>query len=138
MLDPWEGRLLQLQPCLGDARAEHFLFIADELTGIVDFDAVQAQHVAGDLARLLGTFAGDSAELWQAGLRAYRAIRPLPAEAERLAHVLDQAGTVLSLATWLDRLDSGELTGPGRERGEQRLASLVRRVEEWLPGSRPG
>ena len=72
---------LRLQPCLRDARPEHFLFEGDRLSGLVDFGAMGVDCVAGDLARLIGEWLdGDPAARGEA-LAAYERIRPLePAE----------------------------------------------------------
>ncbi len=50
---PVEGFETRLQACLRDARGEHFLFVGDALSAIVDFGAMGIDSVAGDLARLL-------------------------------------------------------------------------------------
>ncbi len=51
---------LALQPCLRDARPEHFLFQADRVSGLIDFGAMAMETVAADLARLIGEwFPGD-------------------------------------------------------------------------------
>ncbi|MDQ2622431.1 MAG: aminoglycoside phosphotransferase family protein, partial [Actinomycetota bacterium] len=46
--------VVPLQPCLRDARPEHFLFQGNVVSGLVDFGAMDVDTVAGDLARLLG------------------------------------------------------------------------------------
>ena len=52
-----------MQPCLRDARPEHFLFVENVLTGLIDFGAMDFETVAGDLARLLGEWLPDLPEL---------------------------------------------------------------------------
>ncbi len=65
LIDPLRtaaGRVVPLQPCLRDARPEHFLFEDDRVSGLVDFGAMGVDCVAGDLARLMGEWLnGDSA-----------------------------------------------------------------------------
>ena len=50
--------VLDLQPCLRDARPDHFLFEGGRLSGIVDFGAMGVDCVAGDLSRLDRRMAG--------------------------------------------------------------------------------
>ena len=54
-LAPWIARPFPIQPCLCDIRGEQFLFEEDRITGIIDFGSVKPDHVAVDLARLLGS-----------------------------------------------------------------------------------
>ncbi len=56
-----------LQPCLRDARPEHFLFEARRLAGLVDFGAMGIETVAADLARLIGEWFPDDPSLLLAG-----------------------------------------------------------------------
>ncbi len=80
LLDPLRissGRFVALQPCLRDARPDHFLFTDDRLTGLVDFGAMGVDCISGDLARLMGEWLeGDPAARTEA-LAAYEQIRPL-------------------------------------------------------------
>ena len=72
------------------------------VTGIIDFGSVKPDHVAVDLARLLGSIAGDDPERWATGLRQpYRSVRPLAPDDEALAHVLDRTGVLVGLFNWL-------------------------------------
>ena len=52
-----------LQPCLRDARPEHFLFEEDRLTGLIDYGAMGIESVAADLARLVGEWLGGADSL---------------------------------------------------------------------------
>src|SRR5439155_20817058 len=79
-LGPWLNRPLPLQFCLCDIWNNHVLFEGDEMTGLVDFGGVKLDHVAVDLARLLGSLVEDRAELRAVGLEAYSRIRPLSLE----------------------------------------------------------
>ena len=51
-LEQSADRIIRVQPCLRDARPEHFLFEGDRLSGLVDYGAMGVDSVAGDLARL--------------------------------------------------------------------------------------
>jgi Ser/Thr protein kinase RdoA (MazF antagonist) len=78
---PATRRVLPLQPCLRDARPDHFLFKDQKLTGLVDFGAMGRDTVAADLARLLAESVG--ADRWASpvdrGVRASeRAARSRP------------------------------------------------------------
>ena len=76
---PWTKLRWPLQPCLCDVWHEHLLFEGDRLAGLVDFGSIKLDHVAVDLARLLGSLVEDDEAGWRHGLAAYRAIRPLSA-----------------------------------------------------------
>ncbi len=110
------------QPCLGDVWREHVLFQRAEgngvkVSGIVDYGAMAYGDVAWDICRLLASYAEESPlaalsqrgvaepsqpqKTWQAGLNAYRAIRPLTeADAIRLAGYR-AVSAVLSGLNWL-------------------------------------
>ncbi len=92
---------LPMQPCLRDIWHDHVLFIGDQVTGIVDYDAIQVESVAGDIARLLGSMVGEDEQAWQVGLEAYQQQRPL-SSAERLGiTAFDWGNVVLSGLQWL-------------------------------------
>ena len=67
-LATWAERPLPLQPCLCDVWHDHVLFEGDTVTGVIDYGGAKIDHVAVDLARLLGSMAGDKAKLRAAGL----------------------------------------------------------------------
>jgi homoserine kinase type II len=77
------------------------LFEGDRVTGIVDFGAMQYDHVAADIARLLGSFAGDQLELWRAGLGAYRGLQSLTERERLLVDMYDKSGLLLGGIHWL-------------------------------------
>jgi homoserine kinase type II len=93
---------VRLQPCLRDIWHDHVLFTGDRVTGLVDFGALRIETVAGDVARLLGSLAGDDREAWQAGLAAYAALRPLDEVETALVEVFDASSVLLSNLNWLD------------------------------------
>lgn len=131
LLQPWSTPTLPLQPCLCDVWHDHLLFVGDTLTGLIDFGAVKTDHVAVDLARLLGSLVGDDREAWARGLSAYREVRGFTAEEELLAEALDRTGTILGAANWLvwlyrDRRVYEDVAGVAR-----RLDALVTRMEKW-------
>ncbi len=110
---------------------DHILFDGDRLSGIVDYGAIKVDHVAVDLAQLLGSLVGDDTESWTHGLAAYRTVRPLAPEEEELARVLDRAGTLLGMANWLRWLYQERRPFDDIPAVAGRLRTLVERVERW-------
>lgn len=92
-----------LQPCLRDVWREHVLFDGDEVSGIIDPSACRTENVATDLARLIGSFAGDDRKLWDTAIDAYCSRRPLTLIEYQLVRTLDRSAVVLSPLTWLRR-----------------------------------
>ncbi len=130
-LGPWAGRQFPLHPCLCDVWHDHVLFDGDEVTGLVDYGSVKVDHVAADLARLLGSLVGDDAAGWAEGLDAYASVRPLSAGERALAGALDRTGVILGAANWLTWLYHEGRAFPDRQLVAHRLAGLVRRMENW-------
>jgi len=115
-----------LQPCIRDVWHDHVLFTGDRVTGLVDFGAMGIGNVAGDVARLLGSLAGDNASLWRAGLNAYDSVRPLSDAERTLVTVFDRSGVVLAALNWIE--------GLYRERRKlPDAAAVARRFDELLP-----
>jgi Ser/Thr protein kinase RdoA (MazF antagonist) len=128
---PWLEVPVNVQPCLCDVWHEHVLFEGDQVTGLIDYDGMKVDNVAVDLARLLGSLAGDGAELRDAGFRAYTAVRPLSLAEAGLVTALDHTGTLLGAVTWLLWLYRDCRTFVDWEAAARRLAELVRRLEGW-------
>jgi homoserine kinase type II len=128
-LEQWSARRWPLQPCLCDVWHNHVLFEGDRLTGLIDYGSAKVDHVAVDLARLLGSLVGDDGNNWAIALRAYRTVRPLAAQEEDLAHFLDETGTVLGVANWLRWLCHGERQIEDRSAAAERLRVLVERMD---------
>jgi Ser/Thr protein kinase RdoA (MazF antagonist) len=128
-LGAWVEPPVPVQHCLCDVWHDHVLYVGDEVTGLVDFGSVKPDHVAVDLARMLGSLAGDDARLWDAGLAGYGRERPLTEADVRLARVLDRTGTLLGLANWLRWLYYERRTYDDPDRVAGRLAELVMRAE---------
>jgi hypothetical protein len=128
-LSHWETRLLRLQPCLCDVWHAHVLFLGDEVSAIVDYGSVKPNHVAADLARLMGSFVGGDTKRWEVGLEAYRDLCSLSAEEQELARCLDQTGTVLGAANWLRWLYHERRTFTDCQAVAARLGEAVTRME---------
>jgi homoserine kinase type II len=124
-------RLFPLQPCLCDIWHDNVLFNGDRLTGVIDYGSVKIDHVAVDLARLLGSLTEDDGGLRKIGLEAYVSVRPLSTEESQLIELLDVTGTVLGIANWIQRLYRDRIVYRDRSAVARRLAALVDRVERW-------
>lgn len=124
-LGPWIDFRCPVQPCLCDPWHDNLLFEADRLTGLIDYGTVKNDHVAVDVARMLGSLAGESPKGWERGLQAYRRVRVLNDRDEQLAHVLDRTGAILGVVNWL-RL----LYYEGRTYED--ITAVVRRLEYLL------
>lgn len=101
LADKWKGIYLQSQPRLGDVHHDHILFTGDRVTGVIDFGAADFDAASGDVARLLGSLAGDDQETWDRGLSAYLEVNPLPDIEQQAIAVFDSTGVVISAANWL-------------------------------------
>ncbi|APW59787.1 phosphotransferase enzyme family protein [Paludisphaera borealis] len=126
-----------LQPCLRDARPEHFLFEGDRVTGLVDFGAMDVETVAADLARLLGEWLPLPAgrQLRAEGIKAYMEFKSLNPEHLLLAGAFEAAADVLIGERWIRwrfrehrRFDDQMAVADGLTRGLGRLRGLSARL----------
>jgi homoserine kinase type II len=134
VLASFSGSLWGLQPCLCDPWHDNLLFDGERLSGLVDHGSVKLDHVAVDLARLLGSLVEDDEDGWRSGLAAYRAVRPLSPQEEELARALDRTGTVVGVVQWLRWLYEQGRAFADRAKAAARLGILVQRVERWDGG----
>ncbi|HUG93868.1 MAG TPA: phosphotransferase [Planctomycetaceae bacterium] len=102
-LDAAAALTFRLTPCIRDVWHDHVLFTGDTVTGLIDLAACRSESVAADLARLVGSLAGDDAGQWDLALAAYQQQRPLSVDELGLVPVLDRSGVLLSGLAWLDR-----------------------------------
>ncbi len=130
-LAPWTTYAAALQVCHGDPWHNNNLFQGDAVSGIVDYGAVGHDHVAADLARLLGSLAGDDDVLYAAGLEAYTKVRPLTAIEEAFVRMLDWTGTVIGAANWTLWLGQDIIARQYMEVVFRRLDILLTRIEHW-------
>jgi homoserine kinase type II len=100
-LEPIVSAALPLQPCIRDVWHDHILFTGDDVTGLIDFGAVEIDTPATDVARLLGSLAGDDATGWQTGVAAYSAVRPLSQQEGLAVRALDASGNILGGCNWI-------------------------------------
>jgi Ser/Thr protein kinase RdoA (MazF antagonist) len=120
-----------LQPCLCDIWHDHVLFEGDTVSGVVDYGGAKIDHVAIDLARLLGSMVEDDVHARAIGLSAYARVCQLDEEEIRLVDVLDRTGTLLGLANWLIWIYVERRRFDDRRAVAARVEQLVRRVERW-------
>ena len=78
------------------------LFVDQQVSGIVDFGAVRPENVAADIARLLGSLAGDNANDWRRGLSAYQVVRQLSTDELTLVTAFDRSTVLMGGLQWLE------------------------------------
>jgi Ser/Thr protein kinase RdoA (MazF antagonist) len=114
-----------LQPCIRDVWHAHVLFEGEAVSGIVDFGSMRPENVAADVARLLGSLAGDDAADWKRGLAAYQAMRRLSDNELRLVDAFDRSTVLMGGLQWLEWLFLEE-----RVFGDP--AGVLARVDEFV------
>jgi len=129
----WLRQPVPTQPCLCDVWHDHILYDGDRVTGVIDYAAAKVDHVAVDLARLLGSLVPGDSERIEAGMRAYTAVRPL--SHPELVPLLDWTGTIVAVVSWLRWLYREGRSFPNRTSIAERLAGLVRRLQFGLSHS---
>ncbi len=97
----FESRLFPVQPVIRDVWHDHLLFTGDEVTGLVDFGAMQMDHIALDISRLLGSTIGDDRPRWQTAIESYSELRRLNPKEIELLPLLDVTATLLGSINWL-------------------------------------
>lgn len=122
---------LPLQPCLRDIWHEHVLFQGEEVTGLIDYGALRRDSIATDIARLIGSLAGDENVGWQVGLDAYHAVRPIIPMERALVAAYDQSSTLLSPLNWLDWLFLEQRTFRDMNAVRERLRELATRLRRF-------
>ena len=120
---------VRLQPCLRDVWHDHILFTGDNVTGIVDCGAMRMDNVATDIARLLGSFAGDDPHQWQHGLDTYQQARQLTELEFDLVKAFDQSTVTLAGMNWLHWVFIDGRRFGHREVIEARVDEFITRLE---------
>jgi Ser/Thr protein kinase RdoA (MazF antagonist) len=120
---------VSFQPCIRDIWSDHVLFEGDRVSGIIDFGAMRMETVAGDVARLLGSLAGDDLLAWQHGLAAYQAIRPLSDDEAALVSVFDESTMLLAGFNWLEWIVIAQRQFENPPEVIRRLTMIVSRLE---------
>ena len=129
ILEPHKVRPVLLHPCLCDIWHDHVLFEGDVVSGVIDYGSMRIDSPATDLARLLGSMAGDDQVLFRAGMNSYLAILPNAVSDPDLVRILDWSGTVLGAANWLIWLYRDHREFEDRTAAARRLRTLVERME---------
>lgn len=130
-LRPWEHRPVRLQPCLCDVWGAHVLYAGNSVTGLIDYGAVKEDHVAVDLARLLGDVAGDDPDRFESGLDAYRTAGGVLDVSDEFVRLLDRTGALCAVVFWLHRL--GEPHLKDSTTAQTRLEKVIARVNRLYP-----
>jgi Ser/Thr protein kinase RdoA (MazF antagonist) len=124
------GRLeVPMQPSLRDVWSDHVLFEGLRVSGLIDFGAMRIESVAGDVARLLGSMAGDDPAAWRLGLAAYQSVRPLSADELALVTAFDQSTTLLSAWSWFEWVFVDHRTFADPVAVTARVRQIVSRLE---------
>ncbi len=125
-------RVVFLQPCLRDARPEHFLFDGQRVSGLVDFGAMGIETVAADLARLMGEWLEGDSTARRDALATYEAVRPLDPSESALIEVFECSSALLIGERWarwhyLEQrtFDDPEAVTRGIEKSAARLERLL-------------
>ncbi len=118
-----------LQPCAGDIWHGHVLFADEEVTGLIDFGAMKPENVSLDIARLLGSMAGNDVAAWQEGLAAYQTVRKISNDERSLVIAFDLSGVLMSGLNWIEWIYVQGRTFDNREAILERLDDLVARLE---------
>ncbi len=113
-----------LEPCIRDVWHAHILFVGNEVSGIVDFGAMRPDNVATDVARLLGSLAGDDRADWHRGLAAYQTVRRLTSHELTLVSAFDRSMVLMGGLQWLEWIYV-----EGREFNDP--ATVLARVDEF-------
>jgi homoserine kinase type II len=106
---------------------DHVLFTGNAVTGIIDYGAMKEDHVAIDLARLIGDLVENDDVAFAAGLAAYRSAGGRLEAPPEFVRLLDRTGVVCGVVTWLLRLAKPQAAWPPRAVAE-RLTRLTARL----------
>jgi Ser/Thr protein kinase RdoA (MazF antagonist) len=119
------GLGVEIQPCIRDIWHAHVLFVDQQVSGIVDFGALRPENVAADIARLLGSLAGDNANDWRRGLSAYQEMRPLSTDELTLATAFDRSTVLMGGLQWREWIYS-------QQRIFETRGAVLSRIDEFL------
>ena len=117
--------IVPILPCLRDVWREHVLFEGDKVAGMIDYGALRTDSVAADIARLLGSYLGDSRPAWEVGIVAYQRARKLSDAEKSLIELYDRSAVLLSGTYWVRWIFVDGIEFPDLSRVELRM-------DEWL------
>lgn len=124
---------LPMQPAIRDLWRDHVLFTGDAVTGFIDYGAMRIDTPLTDLARLLGSLAGDDPALRERAFTAYSALQPLSPREIELIDLLDHSGTLIAGWNWLDWLYVQQRQFPSLTAVRDRLSELLSRRKPVIP-----
>jgi Ser/Thr protein kinase RdoA (MazF antagonist) len=116
-----------MQPAIRDLWHDHVLFSGGEVTGFIDFGALRLDTPLVDLARLIGSLAGDDPMQRSLAIDSYAEIRQLSAADIALIDLLDQSGAWIAGWNWLDWLYREGREFPSLPAVRERLEHLLSR-----------
>jgi homoserine kinase type II len=119
------NQTLPLQPVIRDLWHDHLLFTDDQLTGLVDFDAMQMDTIAMDLTRCLGSLCPDNPDRWTVALDAYSTVRPIQKSEMDLINVLPPINVILTAANWLNWISVQGRKFPNTNAVNTRLKTIL-------------
>lgn len=131
-LGQFKTQTLPLQPVIRDLRSDHLLFTGDQLTGLIDFDAMQMETIALDLTRCLGSLVPDNVDRWQYALEAYANVRPIQRAELELIKILDPINVILSAVNWIQWIAIDQRHFKNAAAVDQRLTELNQRLDALL------
>jgi homoserine kinase type II len=127
-IDPLVTEVFPIQPVIRDCWHDHILFSGDEVTGLVDFGAMQMDNVALDLARVLGSLIGNERERWPTALETYSQLRPLSFKEIEFIYALDRCAAFLGGINWLKWIGLERRAFESPEQVEKRIRHLIGRL----------
>ena len=93
-----------VQPVIRDIWHDHVLYEGDQVTGIIDFGAMNLDTVACDISRLVGSLVGDDRESWNFAISSYESNSQLSMVEKKLIACFDRNSTLMSGLNWLEWL----------------------------------
>lgn len=120
------------QFCIRDIWHDHLLFEGDQVSGIIDFGAIDIDSVAADLSRLFGSLFQNRREFWQTGLESYQSIRELSADELQLIDDYDRSTTMLAGMNWLKWIFVENRKFESLVPIIKRMELLSQRMVEWI------
>lgn len=131
-------QVVAIRPAIRDIHREHVLFEGDQVSGIVDFGAMQFDHFAADIARLLGSLAGEDQLLWKRGLEAYEKQYPLTDDERRLVSTYNESEHLLAGINWLGWVFVDGRQFANRAEVLARFDEIVARLAAMIDRNRAG
>lgn len=122
---------IALFPVIRDLWHDHILFTDDQVTGIIDFGAMQVDSAACDLSRLLGSLVGNDRDEWIFARESYSKVRPISLGEWELVQALDEVLLILAGLNWLDWICVQGRTFENYSAIYARLDEMLLRLEDF-------